>query len=131
MQRGLTLPVPVSGKKICARVVYLDGPICEMHDDRLRCPDPPPDLRYGGQPRPGCRWRPSGGRPAPRHRLPPLGEVLVHVLGKVAEEGELLLEGGRDLVGGHAAAATTLTKLNVTETETRMSKEENCSNPAA
>jgi hypothetical protein len=100
-----------------------------MHDDGFGGPNPALDLWNNARRRrqSAANWRPRAaiGRRrravAPARRIAALGEILVHVLGKVAEQDDLLLEGGRHLVGGQVAraAAPTLTKLNVTEREQR------------
>jgi len=100
-----------------------------MHDDGLGGPDPSLDLRnHAGRSSPSAdRWRPRvavlrGAAAAAQRGVAALGEVLVHVLGEVAEEDELLLEGGRDLAGGQVARAVhALTKLNVTESKRTLS----------
>ena len=109
---------------------YLNCPIGEMHDDGFGGSNPALDLWNNARRRrqSAANWRPRAaiGRRcrravAPARRIAALGEILVHVLGKVAEQDDLLLEGGRHLVGGQVAraAASALTKLNVTEREER------------
>ncbi len=94
-----------------------------MHDDGFGGPNPALDLWNNARRRTIWRPRAAIGRRrrtvAPARRIAALGEILVHVLGKVAEQDDLLLKGGRHLVGGQVAraAAPALTKLNVTERE--------------
>ena len=105
-------PVPLfmmrsSGKK--PLFSYLYGSVCEVHDDRLGRPDPPFDLRYGRGVR-GAR-RPQFSAPAAS--LAPLSQVLVHVLGEVPQQGELLVQRGRHVLGRHRGHAAALGELNV------------------
>ena len=77
-----------------------------MHDDRLGGADPALDLRDGGV---GVAGPPP--RPAPA-----LGQVLVHVLGEVAQQRELLMQRGRHLRRRHRAQAAALPKLDIPDT---------------
>ena len=80
-----------------------------MHDDCFGRSYPPLYLRNGrGH---GARARLD----TPTPRLAPLGEVLVHVLGEVAEQGELLVQGGGDMLGRHRAHTAPLAELDVAE----------------
>ena len=82
-----------------------------MHDDRLRGPDPSLDLGDGeaGTARPHTSYSPGLGLAG----LAALGEVLVHVLGEVPEEGELLVEGGGHLAAAHVGQVVALSELDI------------------
>ena len=84
-----------------------------MHDDRLRGPDPSLDLGDGeaGTARPNTSTSSSTGLGLPG--LAALGEVLVHVLGEVPEEGELLVEGGGHLAAAHVGQVVALSELDI------------------
>ena len=84
-----------------------------MHDDGLGCSDPALDL-----------WNSNIGVTASLivlHNtesvvtLSTLGEVLIHVLSKVSEEGELLVQGPGHRAAGHAGQVVTLAKLDKSE----------------
>ena len=94
-----------------------------MHDDRLGGADPSLDLRNGrvttGPPQSTGGGLDTGHAPsASPPSLPALGEILVHVLSKVPQQGELLVQGGGHLVGGHAGQVVALAKLYISETIT-------------
>ena len=92
--------------------LYLNSPIGQVHDDRLGSSDPPLDLRDGHVGTAGShRSSPSSNL----HRLPALpalGEVLVHVLSEVAEQGELLVQGRGHLAAVHRGQVVALAKLD-------------------
>ena len=99
---------------------YLNGPIGQVHDDRLGGPDPPLDLRDGHVGAAGSDSSPASSSNSSScssslddlPSLPALGEVLVHVLGEVAEQGELLVEGLRHLAAAHRGQVVPLAKLD-------------------
>lgn len=92
---------------VVLEVVHLNGSVSEMHDDCFWSPDPPLYLWNGNGHGSGA------GLHTPISSLTPLCQVLIHVLGEVSEQGELFVEGGGDMLGGHGAHTAALSELDV------------------
>lgn len=92
---------------VVLEVVHLNGSVSEMHDDCFWSPDPPLYLWNGNGHGSGA------GLDPPISSLTTLRQVLVHVLGKISEQGKLLVEGGGDMLGGHGAHTAAFSKLDV------------------
>ena len=95
---------------------YLYCTVGQVHDDCLGGANPALDL-WDGQVGVAAPWPllPQLAGPAPCPALAALSEVLVHVLGEVAKQRELLVKGGRHLARGHGGQVVTLPELDKSE----------------
>ena len=92
---------------------HLNGSVGQVHDDRLGGSDPPLDLGYCEAGTAGSHTSTSTSHGLHLPGLAALGEVLVHVLGEVPEEGELLVEGGGHLAAAHVGQVVALSELDI------------------
>ena len=94
---------------------YLYCTVGQVHDDGLGGSDPALDLRDGQVGVTAAPLVEELGPLTPGPALAALSEVLVHVLGEVAQQRELLVKGGRHLARGHRGQVITLPKLDKSE----------------